>query len=297
MLGKIDTALTELKTGAKAIEDPAEVEEAEAFLEWIADNHFTMLGYGCYDLVRDRRGDQLRRVEGSALGILTAPEERGGDLAQFRCAAAGGAPSGKGTGAPRDHQGEYAGHGAPSGLSRLYRRQALRCRPQGDWRAPILRPVHLGRLQSQPALDPAAAAQGRPASGAGQSGIDQPCRQGARQHPRNLPARRALPDRRRRAVGDRPGDPASPPTPTDPAVPAARRVRPVRILHGLRATRSATTPSSGASTRRFCKRHSAAPRSNTRPKYRNPCSRAFSSSCARPTAFPKGSRPATSRPA
>ncbi|MDH3771001.1 MAG: NAD-glutamate dehydrogenase, partial [Nitrospirota bacterium] len=83
MLGKIDTALTDLKRGAKAIEDPAEIEEAEAFLEWIADNHFTMLGYGCYDLVRDRRGDQLRRVEGSALGILTRQKSEGATSRSF----------------------------------------------------------------------------------------------------------------------------------------------------------------------------------------------------------------------
>jgi glutamate dehydrogenase len=69
MLGKIDTALADLRHGARAIEPP-DLEEAQAFLAWIADNHFTFLGYGCYDLVRDQGGDQLRRVEGSALGLL-----------------------------------------------------------------------------------------------------------------------------------------------------------------------------------------------------------------------------------
>ncbi len=69
MLGKIDTALADLKNGAKVI-DADDLEEAQAFLAWIADDHFTFLGYGCYDLVRDRDGDQLRRVEGSALGLL-----------------------------------------------------------------------------------------------------------------------------------------------------------------------------------------------------------------------------------
>ena len=69
MLGKIDTALADLKHGARAI-DAADLEEAQAFLAWIADNHFTFLGYGCYDLIRDQGGDQLRRVEGSALGLL-----------------------------------------------------------------------------------------------------------------------------------------------------------------------------------------------------------------------------------
>ena len=69
MLGKIDTALADLKHGARAV-DAADLEEAQAFLAWIADNHFTFLGYGCYDLIRDQGGDQLRRVEGSALGLL-----------------------------------------------------------------------------------------------------------------------------------------------------------------------------------------------------------------------------------
>src|ERR687892_450178 len=69
MLGKIETALADLKHGAKVVDAEA-LEEAEAFLAWIADNHFTFLGYGCYDLIRDKDGDQLRRVEGSALGLL-----------------------------------------------------------------------------------------------------------------------------------------------------------------------------------------------------------------------------------
>ena len=74
---------------------PTELAEAEAFLRWIADNHFTFLGYGCYDLIREKDGDQLRRVEGSALGLLrrqAEPSER--DLAQLRSPAAGGAPPG-----------------------------------------------------------------------------------------------------------------------------------------------------------------------------------------------------------
>ena len=63
------TAIADLRRGAKVLE-ATELAEAEAFLRWIADNHFTLLGYGCYDLIRDRSGDQLQRVEGSALGLL-----------------------------------------------------------------------------------------------------------------------------------------------------------------------------------------------------------------------------------
>ena len=73
MLGKVEDAIADLRRGAKALE-PTELEEAVAFLRWIADNHFTFLGYGCYDLVRDEGGDQLRRVEDSALGLLRRQE-------------------------------------------------------------------------------------------------------------------------------------------------------------------------------------------------------------------------------
>ncbi|MGH6943605.1 MAG: NAD-glutamate dehydrogenase domain-containing protein, partial [Geminicoccaceae bacterium] len=73
MLDRVDAALAGLKGGAGAI-DAAELEEVAAFLRWIADNNFTFLGYGCYDLTRDKAGDQLRRVEGSALGLLRRQE-------------------------------------------------------------------------------------------------------------------------------------------------------------------------------------------------------------------------------
>ncbi len=69
MLGKIETAIADLKRGEKVL-DGEEIAEVEAFLRWIADNNFTLLGYGCYDLVREKDGDQLRRAEGSAMGLL-----------------------------------------------------------------------------------------------------------------------------------------------------------------------------------------------------------------------------------
>jgi glutamate dehydrogenase len=69
MLGKIEPALADLKRGASAL-DAEELAEVEAFLSWIADNNFTFLGYTCYDLLREKDGDQLRRVEGSEMGLL-----------------------------------------------------------------------------------------------------------------------------------------------------------------------------------------------------------------------------------
>ena len=69
MLGKIEPALADLKRAGGTL-DAEELAEVEAFLTWIADNNFTFLGYACYDLMREKAGDQLRRVEGSALGLL-----------------------------------------------------------------------------------------------------------------------------------------------------------------------------------------------------------------------------------
>jgi glutamate dehydrogenase len=56
--------------------DPDDVAESTALLNWMADQHFTFLGYREYDLERDATGnDGLRPVPGTALGLLrNAPE-------------------------------------------------------------------------------------------------------------------------------------------------------------------------------------------------------------------------------
>jgi len=52
---------------AAAAEEPAEI---EALLRWLADGHFTFLGYREYDLVDEPDGMTLRAVAGTGLGIL-----------------------------------------------------------------------------------------------------------------------------------------------------------------------------------------------------------------------------------
>jgi len=52
---------------ASADEPPAEV---EALLRWLADGHFTFLGYREYDLVEGQDGMALHSVAGTGLGIL-----------------------------------------------------------------------------------------------------------------------------------------------------------------------------------------------------------------------------------
>jgi len=50
---------------------PAErVAESRAFLQWLADDHFTLLGYRCHDLVNEQGEDLLRLLPGSGLGVL-----------------------------------------------------------------------------------------------------------------------------------------------------------------------------------------------------------------------------------
>jgi glutamate dehydrogenase len=50
--------------------EPAEVEDSIDLLRWLADGHFTFLGYREYRLEHTDEGDALRAVPGAALGIL-----------------------------------------------------------------------------------------------------------------------------------------------------------------------------------------------------------------------------------
>ncbi|MGW4473678.1 NAD-glutamate dehydrogenase [Nonomuraea sp. NPDC004354] len=50
--------------------EPAEVEDSIDLLRWLADGHFTFLGYREYRLEASEQGDALRAVPGAALGIL-----------------------------------------------------------------------------------------------------------------------------------------------------------------------------------------------------------------------------------
>jgi len=69
MRGKIGEVLAEVARRPPPV-DPAELAEGRAFLQWLADNHFTLLGYRCHDLVSVEGADELRAVAGSGLGIL-----------------------------------------------------------------------------------------------------------------------------------------------------------------------------------------------------------------------------------
>ncbi|MGH8800390.1 MAG: NAD-glutamate dehydrogenase domain-containing protein, partial [Casimicrobiaceae bacterium] len=55
---------------------PDELAEGRAFLSWLADDHFTFLGYRCHDLVVVDGDDTLKIVPGSSLGILREGENK-----------------------------------------------------------------------------------------------------------------------------------------------------------------------------------------------------------------------------
>ncbi|KAG9594503.1 hypothetical protein KCV01_g10275, partial [Aureobasidium melanogenum] len=51
-----------------------EVREATEFLRWVADDHFTFMGYREYEVAAEGDDQVLKTVEGSGLGILRAAE-------------------------------------------------------------------------------------------------------------------------------------------------------------------------------------------------------------------------------
>jgi glutamate dehydrogenase len=55
---------------------PDELAEGIAFLNWLAENHFTFLGYRCHDLVKIEGEDALKVVPGSSLGILRETQSK-----------------------------------------------------------------------------------------------------------------------------------------------------------------------------------------------------------------------------
>jgi glutamate dehydrogenase len=66
-------AVAEALPAGKGPLDAAEVAEAQAFLRWAADDHFTFLGYREYDVVAERGDELLKARAGSGLGILRNP--------------------------------------------------------------------------------------------------------------------------------------------------------------------------------------------------------------------------------
>ncbi len=67
MLAKLQGASQELRKNAPARAEL--LDESSEFLEWLADDNFTLLGYQEYRMNRGKRADGLRPIAGSGLGI------------------------------------------------------------------------------------------------------------------------------------------------------------------------------------------------------------------------------------
>ncbi len=73
MLARLKTARDGLAARGPQGRD---IEEDLAFLDWLADNHFTFLGAREYRLMEDGMNGTLAAVEGSGLGVLADPRAR-----------------------------------------------------------------------------------------------------------------------------------------------------------------------------------------------------------------------------
>ncbi len=177
-----------------------ELAEVKAFLAWLRSDHFTFLGYRSHELINVDGEDALRIVSGLGHPARRSGDQRRGEL---RRAAAGGARLRARAGSPDRDEGERALDRPSPRISRLRRRQALRRRRQRLRRASISRPVHGESLRGQACRHPGAAPEDRERHRACGPPGRRPRGQGARQHPRQLPARRALPDQRGRAASPR----------------------------------------------------------------------------------------------
>lgn len=69
MLAKLDEAADELNT-ARTNRPAAEIQEHCAFLKYLHNNNFTLLGYREYDFVEAKDGVQSKTIEGEGLGLL-----------------------------------------------------------------------------------------------------------------------------------------------------------------------------------------------------------------------------------
>jgi glutamate dehydrogenase len=67
--------------------DPQEIAHARRLLLWLADSHFTFLGFREYSLKRGEDGDVLRAISGTGLGLLRYDQPHSGSLGRLSAAA------------------------------------------------------------------------------------------------------------------------------------------------------------------------------------------------------------------
>jgi glutamate dehydrogenase len=75
MVARVEETVTQIDTTPPPL-DAAEIAESKAFLRWIADNHFTLLGCRDYDYKRAAGKEALVPVGNSGLGVMRDPDFR-----------------------------------------------------------------------------------------------------------------------------------------------------------------------------------------------------------------------------
>ena len=74
MHAQVAEIVEELGTAPPAGVNPEEARQARALLQWLADDHFTFLGYREYALESHDDGEYLKGIPGTGLGILRADQ-------------------------------------------------------------------------------------------------------------------------------------------------------------------------------------------------------------------------------
>ena len=231
----------------------------------------------------DPRGRPGRAATGARFRPRVAAQRAGSAVAQLRRPATRD-PGPRARAAPaRPHEGQPAVDDPPADLSRLRGRPALRRARHRHRRTPVPRAVHVVRVQLEPDRRPAAPAQGRGRRRAGRLPPGESRPEGSHRDPRDLSARRPLPDQHRLALRERDGHPAPAGAPPGPHVRQPRDLRALHLLHGvppprplhdtravadlrrsspMRSARGATSGTSGSASR--CSRASTSCSTSTR---------------------------------
>ena len=182
----------ELATRRMPVDDAGR-REAQEFLRWAADDHFTFFGYREYR-IEQKGGERILRGGRRRPG----PAARQGPFHHAQRQVPGGAlHAAVGCGRYADpDQDQCALQRAPPGQHGLHRRARIRRQGQSGGRAALHRPVHLQRLQPPSVGNPAGARAPRTRDAPIRPVARQPQRQGAAPHPGNAAARGAVPVQR-----------------------------------------------------------------------------------------------------
>ena len=214
--------------------DADETALAIRFLRWMADDHFTFLGFRDYTLRQTAEGEFIAPITGSGLGLLRSDPPLGHDPDLLTPQASAKAHEPNILVLTKANTRSTVHRVDPP---RLRRREAVRRGRPGGRRAPVPGALRLHRLHRVGDARAAGRREGARRARALGRGPRQPHRQGPARGARELPARRADPGQRRAALRDRDvGDPAAGAAPHQ-AVHPRGRLRPLRVLPGLHPAR------------------------------------------------------------